>query len=64
MVLDLGFLQEGRADVGVPLQHCPHLQEMPQSQSQMLHTWFMDKPSLKQISESYSLKHILASLGE
>lgn len=64
MVLGLGFLQDERADVGVPLQYCPHFQEMPQNQSQMLHTWFMDKPSLKQISESCSLKHILSSLGE
>ena len=44
-----GFLQEEGADVYVPQQHCPHLQEVPQSQPWLLHTWFQGELSLKQM---------------
>lgn len=57
----LGFLQEG-ADVYLPLQPCPHLQEMSESIPDALHMvcW---QTVLTRCSESYSLKHIVTSLG-
>lgn len=57
----LGFLQEG-PDVYLPPQPCPHLQEMPESIPDALHMvcW---QTVLTRCSESYSLKHFMASLG-